>query len=135
MGRVVVEVEHLACDAWWAGVGHALAVVRMLAGGEHHESVEAGRGPVDRPGHLAVPEFECTAPLFLPGLGEVEKRVDAAMCLQLVMPIEVRVDLQEVTRSAEMDASADEVRIGNQVVDSRQRLHEEKELAAVELAK
>ena len=49
------------------------------------------------------------------------------------MPVEVRVDLQEVARPAEVDAAADEVRIGDQVVDAGERLDEQQELPAVEL--
>ena len=119
VGRVVVEVEHLARDARRAGVRHTLAVVRVLARREHDESVEAREGLVDRTGHLPVPELDRPAPLLFPRLREVEQRVDPAVGLELVVPVEVGVDLQEVAGPAEVDAATDEVRIGDQVVDAR----------------
>ena len=41
--------------------------------------------------------------------------------------------LRKSPRSAEVDATADEVRVGDEVVDTGQRLDEQQELAAVEL--
>lgn len=87
-------------------------MVGVVGNLERDHPVEEGGDGLAPPGHRLVPELEVSTPLLVPPGIEVDEHVDAAMRLQLVVAIEVRVDLEEVAPSNQMGAPADEVWVG-----------------------
>ena len=73
-------------------------------------------------------------PFRLPPLREVKQGVHAPIGLQLVVPIEVGVNVQEIAGRAHVRPATNEIGVGKQAIDAGQRFKEKRELARVELS-
>src|SRR5208283_1954962 len=80
--------------------------------------------------HVFRPQFEVAAPFGLPIRCQVQEHVDPAMRLQLVVPVKVRMDLQELIASRHHGAATDEIGIREKTIDAGQSLEKEKKLTA-----
>ena len=79
-----------------------------------------------------VPELEVSAVFLFPVRGEIQQRIDSTMKLELEMPVEILVNVQEVTVFANHRATTKEIWIGEETFDSGNSLEKEDELARSE---
>ena len=102
----------------WTFVSQPLAVVPGLTGGENDQAIEFGEIGNNRRAQFPVPEFQGAVPFRLPPLRKIKQSVDATIGLQLVVPIEIGVNVQEIAGRTHVRPATDEIGVGKQAIDA-----------------
>src|SRR5207244_7150298 len=94
-----------------------LSVIGVVSDFEYDQAIEDRDDALNLLRHVLRPQLKLTTPFRLPGWFQIEERVQTSMSLQLVVPIEIRVDLKEFAVSRRHCSAANEVGIGDEAVD------------------
>src|SRR5207244_1599231 len=92
-GRVIEDAEDAPEDVGGALQRFRLAVIGVVSNFKHDQAIEDRRDTANLPRHILRPQLQLSTPLRLPARLQIEQGVQSAMSLELMVPIEVRMDL------------------------------------------
>src|ERR1700722_14075904 len=105
---------------------------RTRAGIENDASIIGRHYPPTASGHLLIPDLETSAVFFAPTLIEIDEHVDSAFQAHCRVKIEVGVNVEMAALVHLVEASADEIGVRDQALDTCQVLDETDERNRVE---
>src|ERR1043166_1773519 len=110
-----------------------MAVVGEIRRAEDHAPIEDRKHAAFALCHLAVPELEMTSVLLFPLAIQIDDDVEATVELQLLVPVEICVDLEEAAGHNLVQTAALIVGIGNEALDPGKRFQELEEDGGIEV--
>src|SRR5215472_6676351 len=120
--REIIGRERFSRPIFGTGQRLGVAVIGKVGGVEYHRPIEHRKDAMNRPGHLAIPELEVTSELFLPILVEIDDQVQATVEVEPLVLIEIGVHREVAPALNLMEPASPIVRIGDETLDSRERL-------------
>ena len=130
---VVIQSERQPRLTFRTTKRRGMPVKRFVGCVEYDKAIEGWRDTLCASAHVILPKLKLTAPLFPPSRIEIEQRIHSAMKFELRMNVEVRMDLQEPTRSNAVNAASQIPIIWHEIFDTGEAFDEAEDPRTVEL--